>query len=224
MNKTKAILFVITLFSCLLAGCVPSLVYSPSVNLPPKPLQKEELQILGGIVYLPETRPDRVKSVKAFGGEATIRYGFTNSYAMQVKSWHDFSDNVEPKRWGLSMAGIVVLNDSSNYRVGIMPNVAAAFSENSIEGGGGYIPFTLWINNYDPINFYTAIGPVIGFRNIREGYNEWGWGIIANVGCGIEIHHGFTLNIEFSGIKQVNKYNGRKDYIFSPSVNIGYVF
>ncbi|MDZ7625501.1 MAG: hypothetical protein U5J96_13790 [Ignavibacteriaceae bacterium] len=41
----------------------------PSINLPPKPLEKDETQILGGVGYFPETRTDRVTSKMAFGGE-----------------------------------------------------------------------------------------------------------------------------------------------------------
>jgi hypothetical protein len=219
MNRIT-VLFTLSIFT----GCVPSLVYSPSINLPPKPLEKEEVHILGGVGYLPETRPDRVTSKMAFGGETTIRYGFSNSYTMQIEGWYDFSDNVEDGRWGLSLAGIIVFNDSSNYRFGLMPIFAAAFADNSIEGGGCYIPLTLWINHLDPVNFYTAVGPVVGIRDITDENNQWGWGIIMNAGCGILFDNSITLNLEFAFIKQVNEYNSRRDYFFSPSINIGYIF
>ncbi len=221
-KKVKLVLFPIIL-SVLISGCVPSLVYSPSINLPPKPLNKNDFQILGGVVYLPETQPNRMEEKLAFGGEATFRYGFSNNYSMQFKSWYDLSNKMEEKRWGMSLGSIIVFNDSSNYRFGIMPNLAFAAFDNSIEGGGGYIPFIFWINNYDPINFYIAAGPVLGIRDITEENNEWGWGIILNVGSGIIINN-ITLNIEFSGIKQVNEYSGKEDYFFSPSINLGYIF
>ena len=224
MDKTKIkpiiILFTLSMFS----GCVPSLVYSPSINLPPKPLEKEEVQILGGVGYFPETRTDRVTSKMAFGGETTIRYGFSNSYSMQIEGWYDFSNNVEDGRWGLSLAGIIVFNDSSNYRFGLMPIFAAAFADNSIEGGGCYIPITFWFNHLDPVNFYTAVGPVVGIRDITDENNQWGWGIIMNAGCGILFNNNITLNLEFAFIKQVNEYSSRRDYFFSPSINIGYIF
>jgi len=224
MDKTKIkpiiILFTLSMFS----GCVPSVVYSPSINLPPKPLEKEEVQILGGVGYFPETRTDRVTSKMAFGGETTIRYGFSNSYSMQIEGWYDFSNNVEDGRWGLSLAGIIVFNDSSNYRFGLMPIFAAAFADNSIEGGGCYIPLTMWFNHLDPVNFYTAVGPVVGIRDITDENNQWGWGIIMNAGCGILFNNNITLNLEFAFIKQVNEYSSIRDYFFSPSINIGYIF
>ena len=216
---------IIVLFTfSILTSCVPSLVYSPSINLPPKPLEKEEAQILGGVGYLPETQPDRVSSKIVFGGEATVRYGFSDSYSMQIEGWYDFSDNVEQGRWGLSLAGILVFNDSSNYRFGLMPIFAAALDDNSVEGGGCYIPMTLWINHLDPINFYTAVGPAVGIRDITDENNQWGWGIILNAGCAVLFDNNITLNLEVAIIKQVNEYKGKQDYFFSPSINIGYIF
>ncbi len=207
-----------------LTGCVPSLVYSPSINLPPKPLQKDEAQILGGVGYFPETQPDRVSNKMAFGGEATLRYGFSNSYSMQIEGWYDFSSNVEESRWGLSLAGIIAFNDSSNYRFGLMPIFAAALADNSVEGGGCYIPVTFWFNQFDPINFYAAIGPVVGIRDITDENNQWGWGIILNAGCSILFSNNVTMNLEFAFIKQVNEYKNIQDYFLSPSINIGYIF
>lgn len=224
MSKSKIKLIVIFFILLTFISCVPSLVYSPSINLPPKPLDKDETQILGGVGYFPETRPDKVPSKMAFGGEATIRHAFAKSFSLQLESWFDFSNNVEDSRWGLSLASIIVFNDSSNYRFGLMPIVAAAFDNNSIEGGGCYIPIALWLNHLDPINFYAAVGPAVGIRDITEENNQWGWGIIMNAGCGILFDNNITLNLEFSFIKQVNEFNSRSDYFLSPSLNIGYIF
>lgn len=224
MSKARIKLIVIFFILSTFFSCVPSLVYSPSINLPPKPLEKDETQILGGVGYFPETRPDRVTSKMAFGGEATIRHAFSNSFSLQLESWYDFSNNVEDGRWGLSLASNIVFNDSSNFRFGLMPIFAAAFADNSMEGGGCYFPITFWFNHFDPVNFYAAVGPMVGIRDITAENNQWGWGIIMNAGCGILFENNITLNLEFAFIKQVNEYNSRTDYFFSPSINIGYIF
>lgn len=224
MNKAKTIQIIFIIIVSTLSGCVPSLVYSPSVNLPPKPLQEEEAQILAGVGYFPETQPDRVSNNMAFGGEATLRYAFSNTYTMQIESWVDFSNNTYDGRWGLSLAGIIVFNDSSNFRFGLMPIFAAAFADNSLEGGGCYIPVTFWFTELDPINFYAATGPVVGIRDITDDNNQWGWGIIMNLGCGVLFSNNITLNLEFAFIKQVNEYKHIQDYFVSPSLNLGYVF
>ncbi|HCY75757.1 MAG TPA: hypothetical protein DHV28_07530 [Ignavibacteriales bacterium] len=224
MIKTKHTLIFLTAIVLIINSCAPSLVYSPSINLPPKPLQKDEIQLLGGAGYLPETLPDRTAAKMAFGGEATIRYGFNNTISGQIKGWYDFSNNVEQKRWGLSTASIITFNDSSDFRFGVMPNLAMVLSDNSIEGGGGSLPFTFWLNKYNPFNIYFGFGPIVGFRDLTDEANQWGWGLILNTGISILLEERFTLNLEFSGIKQVNEYNGSNEYFLSPSLNIGYIF
>lgn len=224
MIKNKLHLLLFPSIILFFYGCAPSLVYSPSINLPPKPLQKEEIQLLGGVGYFPETLPDRTPKRMAFGGETTIRYGFSNSFSFQMKGWYDFSDNVEKKRWGLSTAAIIVFNDSCDFRYGIMPNLAMVLADNSIEGGGGSLPFIFWFSRYNPLNIYFGFGPIVGFRDISNEMNQWGWGLILNAGISIPIEDSFTINIEFAGIKQVNEFNGSKEYYFTPCLNIGYIF
>ena len=222
MNIIKKIFLLLLLFS--VVGCVPSLVYSPSLNLPPKPLQKGKTQILGGAALFPETRPDMVSNKLALGGESTIRFALRKNFSLQFETWFDLSNNLDQTRWGLSSACIIVFNDSSAYRFGLMPVGAVCFDGASIEGGGGYIPLTLWINNLEPMFIYVALGPAIGLRDLSEGKNQWGWGIIVNAGFGILIDDEWTINLEFAGIRQVSEFNDRIDYFFSPSLNVGYLF
>ncbi len=224
MIKTKSFFLFLTTIILIINSCAPSLVYSPSINLPPRPLQKDEIQLLGGVGYLPETLPDKTSAKMAFGGEATLRYGFNNTISGQIKGWYDFSDNVEQKRWGLSTASIITFNDSSDFRFGVMPNIAMVLADNSIEGGGGSLPFTFWINKYNPFNMYFGFGPIVGIRDLTDEANQWGWGLILNSGISILLDNKCTINLEFSGIKQVNEYNGSKEYYFAPSLNIGYIF
>jgi hypothetical protein len=221
-NEMKKIILLVLLLS--LFGCVPSLVYSPSVNLPPRPLQKEKTQVIGGAGLFPETRPDMVPHKLAIGSEATLRHAFSDRFSLQFETWIDLSNNVEQFRWGLSSAGIIALNDSSDYRIGIMPVGAICLDGQSIEGGGIFIPATLWINNLDPFFIYAATGPAIGLRDLSEGKNQWGWGIITNIGFGILINNEWTINLEFAGIRQASEFNHRTDDFFSPSLNVGYIF
>jgi len=72
--------FLLKLFTFLLfisiiistAGCPPSLVYSPSANLPPRPLKKGKVQFLGWIGMFPEARPHDVDSKTAIGGDLEL--------------------------------------------------------------------------------------------------------------------------------------------------------
>ena len=215
---------VLIFLNILFCSCVPSLVYSPSLNLPAKPLTEDDVQILGGVGYLPETRPDRTDPKMILGGEASIRYGLSNSVTAQIEGWKDISYSISEVRYGFSISALTVLNDSSDFRFGIFPTAAIVLAENDIEGGGGTIPFCLWYEKFYPLSFYTAFGPVIGIRDITNNNNEWGWGLIVNIGTTMTIEEHFTFNLELSAIKQVCEYDGYKSYFLCPSLNIGYIF
>ncbi len=207
-------------------GCPPSLVYSPSTNLPPEPLKKAQAQVLGGIGMFPEARPHAVDKKTAIGGEATFRYAISDRFSLQVKGWKDFSDNVDFDRSGFSVSSIVMFNDDkSSYRIGIMPTGAFLFADGVLEGGGGVLQVCLWFPKYKFANFYISFGPGFGTRGYPTNPEDWrGWGILLNIGTSILISKHFTINSEVSGILQINEDENISDFIFSPSLNLGLLF
>lgn len=72
--------------------------------------------------------------------------------------------------------------------------------------------------------FYILFGPGFGVRDLPVEDNEWGWGILLNLGTSILISNHFTLNLEISGIFQNNEYENLSDIILSPSFNLGFLF
>jgi hypothetical protein len=226
----KVVLFILLIFIFIFTtGCPPSLVYSPSANLPPRPLKKGQLQLLGGIGLFPEARPHDVGSKTAIGGEATFRFALSDYFTLQAKGWLDFSGNVDFSRYGFSISSIVMFNDDKSlYRLGIMPTGALLFSTGGLDcgigGGGGALPICLWFPEYKELNFYISFGPGFGIRNLPVEDNKWGWGILLNLGTSILISNHFTLNLEFSGVFQKNEYEHISDFILSPSFNLGVLF
>jgi hypothetical protein len=219
-------LFILSLFIFIFIfsiGCPPSLVYSPSVNLPPRPLNKGQVQFLVGMGMFPEVRPHEVDNKTAIGGEATIRFALSDSFTLQAKGWLDFSNNVDFSRYGFSISNIIMLNDDkSSLRIGIMPTGALLFGS-GLEGGGGVLPICLWLPGYKSANFYVSLGPGFGLRTTGDN-SQWGWGILLNVGTSILISNHLTLNFEVSGILQKNEYENVSDFIISPSFNLGLLF
>jgi hypothetical protein len=204
------------------------MVYSPSVNLPPRPLKSGQGQFIAGFGLFPEARPHEVGSSTAIGGEATIRFALSDYVALQTKGWLDLSGSVDFTRYGFSISSIIMFNsDRSSYRIGIMPTGALLFSTGScgaLEGGGGVLPICLWFPNYKELSFYVALGPGFGTRNFPMEDNQWGWGILLNVGTSIFLSDHFTMNLEVSGILQNNEYENLSDFIVAPTLNLGLLF
>lgn len=208
-------------------GCPPSMVYSPSVNLPPRPLKSGQGQFLVGFGMFPEARPHEVGSNAAIGGEATLRFALSDYFSLQTKGWLDLSGNVDFTRYGFSISSIIMFNsDRSSYRIGIMPTGALLLSSSGfgLEGGGGVLPICLWFPNYKELSFYIALGPGFGTRDFPVEDNRWGWGILLSAGTSILISNHLTMNLEVSGIVQNNEYENLSDFIVSPSLNLGLLF
>lgn len=209
-------------------GCPPSMVYSPSVNLPPRPLKSGQGQFLAGFGMFPEARPHEVGGNTAFGGEATLRFALSDYLSFQTKGWLDLSSNVDFTRYGFSVSTIILFNsDRSSYRIGIMPTGAFLLSSQGFggfEGGGAVLPICLWFPDYKELSFYVALGPGFGTRNYPVEDDQWGWGILLNVGTSISLSDHFTMNLEVSGIFQNNEYENLSDFIVAPSLNLGILF
>ncbi len=226
---SKLFIFSLFIFTFIFTtGCPPSLVYSPSANLPPRPLKKGQLQLLGGIGMFPEARPHEVGYKTAIGGEATFRFALSDYFTLQAKGWLDFSSNVDFTRYGFSVSSIIMFNDDkSSYRLGIMPTGAFLFSTSGfsgLDGVGGVLPICLWFPKYEKINFYLSLGPGFGSRTFPVENDKWGWGILLNMGTSILISNHLTFNFEVSGILQKNEYESVSDFILSPSLNLGLLF
>lgn len=225
-------LFIFSLFIFIFIftiGCPPSLVYSPSANLPPRPLKKRQVQFLAGIGMFPEARPHAVDNKTAIGGEATFRFALSDYFTLQAKGWIDFSGNVDFSRYGFSVSSIIMFNDDkSSYRIGIMPTGAFLFSTGGVGGGldgvGGVLPICLWFPKYKETNFYILLGPGFGARKFPAENDKRGWGILLNMGTSILISNHLTFNLEVSGIVQKNEYENISDFILSPSFNLGLLF
>jgi len=203
-------------------GCTQSLIYSPFVNLPPRPLVKKQTHIQAGVGYYPETRPHKAPDKTAAGGEASFRVAICDHFTLQGKAWKDLSD-YNADRWGASMSNIAMLNGPSDFRLGLMPTAAFAFGLGELQGGGGALRLCLWFTRYDPLDFYASLGPAFGIRGDGSSNRKWGWGVLGNVGAAVLVKDHLSINLELSGIKQVNEYEDKNNYFVCPSVSIGYV-
>lgn len=222
-SSLHALLAAVMLFA---SGCASSLVYNPSVNLPARPLHKEQGEALLNLSILPETRPHMTENDVAAGGAFTFRYGFSNTLTLGASGWADLRDMADGVfRGGFGAEGIIALNDEkSRPRFALMPRGAALFDGSSVEGGGFAFPVALWLPTSGIFTTYAAIGPAIGFRDLSADRAEWGYGMIGNLGSAIQLAQSLRANVEIVGVIQVNRYDNITHGIFAPSIGLGWSF
>ncbi len=206
------------------AGCTRSMVYSPSVNLPPEPLEAKEIQVMAGVVEMPEVRPQEAPEKTARGFECTARVGATNWLSIQGKFWKDISGNFDPaQRYGISVGTILAsTRDFGGVRIGLMPAVVFLCDEEDWYGAGGTLPLCVWLPDIKVIHPYAALGPAYGANDTED--EKWGWGIIENYGVAALLFEHFAVNAEVSLVSAFNRYDKRNDGFITWSVNGGLVF
>jgi len=220
LGKISVFLLAVVLVA---GGCTPSVVYSPSINLPPEPLRQKSIQAMGGIVEMPEARPQEAKASTARGAEFTVRIGATDWMTVQGKYWKDLSDNVRADRFGISVATILAHpRDLGGFRLGLMPTAVFLGDENEWLGGGGLLPLCVWFPSWSVIHPYGAVGAGFGIRDDRN--NKWGWLTIENYGWTLFFFKHFTVNAELSAVQAHDRYDKREDKFVVWSLNGGFLF
>lgn len=107
------VLIILVVLPLLLQACTPSMVYSPSINLPGRPMSSNDGQIIYGFTKLAETNPIKINKKTSSGREFLVRYAISNRTAIQIKGWMDFSGNPKTDyRSGLSVGSIINLYNS----------------------------------------------------------------------------------------------------------------
>jgi hypothetical protein len=206
------------------AGCTPSGIYSPSVNLPPEPLKQKQVQVFAGVVEMPEVRPQKMPEKTARGIEATARLGATDWLTLQTKFWQDLSDNFSREtRYGVSVSTILAhTRDFGGTRIGVMPTAVFLCDEDEWLGVGGTLPLCAWLPDFSVLHPYAAIGPGMGFYDTKD--DKWGWFMTENYGLAALLAKHFTVNAELSFMQTFNRYDKRNDSFVTWSINGGFLF
>jgi hypothetical protein len=231
----RTLICIVALFS--LSSCATSLVYSPSIGLTAESLKKGEIDLNGGLILLPETRPSSIGRNTVLGGEGHISYGFTDKFALQVKGWVDMQ--IKNQRSGFSLAGIKTIKETNNLRLLIMPKVGCALSGNSLDGFGLELPVILQYDENTNASIFIGLGAAFGFRGLyklnknggfatgimgEDNQYPFGYAGLIHSGLTYKITKNLRLNLEFSSIYQLNIYDKQSHFLLAPNFSIGYVF
>lgn len=202
-----------------LIGCAESLVYSPSVSLQEKKIEKGEFVANGSFELLPETRTQNVESGLSEGLAYSFSYGISENESVSLKGWNSIdSGPISQYRHGYSIGYII---DKSENSTGLIyyPRVSFVMDENSIEGGGLSFNTIYRKKLTNKFSLYGGGGLVFGWRDIiNENNNQFGYGILLNLGASYRIHKYVGINLELNPIYQVNRFDEKSQFLTSPSV------
>lgn len=219
-------------FAALLTSCSPSLTYSPSYNLSHGALEKDKVDLSGGIELLPETRPDEVNGVSTtLGYNFRVAYGFRENFNMNVKAWGDIQGPFNSGRGGYALSAQFIKDLADNKRLLFIPR--AGFATGGFNVGGYGIGFTT-LRQHDlnsRFSWYTGGGLMWGFNELEAELNAFGrseipmgYALKANLGLVYEIADHLRINAELNPIFQLNPFDEVNHFIIAPSLNLGYTF
>ncbi len=178
--------------------------------------------MLGGEL-LPETRPSAIGRFATFGITGSAKYGFTNGFGLQLKTWWATSKLDGSIRTGYAGSVIVMLNNSTNaIRLALLPTFAFLFGGTSNDGQGFGIPIVAWLPPVDKLHLYLGLGPAIGWQSLANGID--GFGLIGNVGAAYQFADAFDLTGELSALLVRNRYDAVTTFMVSPKLSLGWLF
>lgn len=231
MNKLIVLLFLLV-GGLFLTNCSSSLVYSPSMNLPQRPLAEKEVDLNGGVELFPETRPESIESKEknAFGFNGQLGYGFTNDFSMYAKGWLTY-ENVGYNRTGFALSGVINFPINENSRYMIIPRVGMALERNEINGFGASTMFVYQSNISEKFSFTSGGGLSWGYNDLYKKSTDnfelkfpFGYGLQGNVGLTYQIFENLRCNLEVNPLYQINTFDSKQNFVVAPNISLGYTF
>lgn len=215
-----------------LVACSPSLTYSPSYNLSHGALEKDQVDLSGGIELLPETRPEKVNGVStSLGYNLRVAYGFRENFNMNVKAWGDIRGPFSSSRGGYALSAQFIKELADNKRLLFIPRAGIATGGFNVDGFGIGFSTLRQHDLNERFSWYTGGGLIWGFNELEStenylGQNEFpmGYALKANLGLAYQLGNHLRLNAELNPIFQLNPFDAVNHFIIAPSLNLGYTF
>jgi hypothetical protein len=219
--KILASILCAALLALALSSC--GTVYSPTLQLPYSPLQKDDGVITAARSNLPS--PGSVGVGFSHSGEGSVRYGFSDRVTLQGKAWSDLSlFSNSGFNGGLSLGGMYLLTPhDAEVPIALVPTGSMLIKGNSISAMGLIVQTAAWFPTFWVLRPYGAVGFGILANDFKDG--DWGYGAISNIGLSAKLSESFYVNAEFylaghKYLKDPNTY-----YIYgAPSLSISWKF
>jgi hypothetical protein len=207
----------------LLSSCTSSLVYSPSVGVTNKKIEKGDINLQAAYELLPETRPDRVEDNFSNGLNLGLSYGLTENTSLKLRGWNDMVKYPKNFRHGYS-AGLMFDYTEKGSGWLFYPRVGILFDDNTVDGGGISFNSLYKMQVNKTLSLYGGVGLVLGWRDISNEVEkkEYGYGLLFNIGSSFDIYKGLGINFELNPVYQLNMYDEVNHFLVAPSIGFYY--
>ncbi len=226
------IAFCLTVLLLTLSGCSASLIYSTSACLPAHRFEKSEVDIQGGLEWMPEARPDAIGGsplTSAITGR--IGYGVSKTFSLFAKYWVEVQHRATSPRVGFLAGSQFLKSFLDRGRLIVMPQFGLASQDLWTSGVGGGVSLLYQYDFAPSSGCYLGTGFYLGFQDFTRTTNPagrlkmpMGWAMINHFGVALEFIKNTRINVELCPIFQFNTFEEKSHFILSPHFGVGYTF
>ncbi len=210
-------------------SCSHSLVYSPALNLPSKPLRQNETDIHAALELFPETRPSANNSFTTLGFTSSLGYGFTDKFNMYGRLWITAKSGMI--RSGISINGQIIKRIDEDQYLTILPRIGVVMDNNTLQGYGVSVSSIYTSKFTKKTSIYGGAGLLWGIHYLGSAVNPrgeskipMGFGLLFNTGIVWDISPSLRLNMEINPVYQINTFENNQKFVISSTLGFGYTF
>jgi len=215
----------------LLCSCSRSLVYSPAVSLPFRPLSENQINLQGSAELLPESRPSQTEDALTPGISGQLTYGFSDRLAIGVRAWADTRSWDSHLRTGYSLQAQYRWQRDPKRHVYFIPRVGMALDGSWIQGFGLSSSLIWKHQTSGKLSYYFGFGAAFGHTafsapdiRLTSDRSPMGFAALAHLGVQWAFAEKAYLNLEANPIGLLNTYDRESWLLLSPQLTIGYTF
>lgn len=206
--------------SLLACGC--GSIYSPSLHLAHDPIEKSTTQLTAAASTLPQNGTGDLGMASC--GEFEATYGVSNDIAIEAKGWSQASEVMNGSyNGGIALSAIVMANSKdASLPIAVIPSASMLIDGRSISAMGAMVRGAVWLPSTGIFRPYIAAGPGLLVNNFKQ--DDWGYGVLGNLGVSAKFSERFRSNLELMGtLQQYKKYNSWKAYA-APTFSVSWAF
>ncbi|MAO45788.1 MAG: hypothetical protein CL823_01415, partial [Crocinitomicaceae bacterium] len=184
--------------------------YTTSLVLPPKPIEKGQIDVNGGIEIMPASTDE---PIHAPGISVSSTFGIDHLKGINTRLF--WADDVNG---GLSVSLLKGEEMSKNRRIYHCPRIGTTIGGYGTGIALGYE--FIFQKSFNNASFYTGIGVGVG-ADADDLFGDYGTALTSKFGLSIMSKENLRLSLEFNPI--IQSYEGEGTAVYNSSISVGYL-